>query len=67
MSRYSTASYVEVAAAINETLRDEPHWRYDEAESALIDLTTRLADIYEADNPRFDRDRFFAAALRRDA
>ena len=65
MSRYSARVYEQVAEIIRTTRGEEPHWRYDEATWALDGVVEKFADLFEADNERFDRERFVAAAQRR--
>ena len=66
MSRFSRLDYVSTAQVIDAT------WAtmYDRANGAgslssvdatVMELVTRFADMYEQDNPRFDRARFVSA------
>ena len=50
--------YIAIATAINTTL-----WEPKSDPATVSALATRLAAVFEADNPRFDRIRFFEAAF----
>lgn len=53
----SKKNYVAVAAAIRESVRPATA----ETAGSIRELAARLANIFAADNPRFDRQRFLAA------
>jgi len=50
--------YEAIAEVINDVIRP-----YDEraVQNLVYDVTNDLADYFESDNPRFDRDRFLTA------
>lgn len=56
--------YVSAAAAIQST-REAPRFSgagVAEYGAACDDIARSLADVFAADNPRFDRERFYSAA-----
>jgi len=54
----SKKDYVAVARAVDRNIEDEGN---DDAYKASCRLAERLADVFAADNPRFDRAKFLAA------
>jgi hypothetical protein len=60
----SKKDYIAVAGAIKEVrekFTEDPHSSAGPAGEAVFQMTIRLADIFEADNPSFDRFRFLEA------
>ena len=55
----SKKDYVKVASIIHDALQESG--TYD-AWASVYEVGQRLADMFAADNPRFDRDRFYKAA-----
>lgn len=43
-------------------LKDMGHFKDEYDSKTLFRVTQRLADVFEQDNPRFDRPRFYKAA-----
>ena len=60
MSRYSKKHYEDTAKIINGAMKD---WRdgYSSGDDAIINIAYSLADLFEKDNPNFDRERFLEA------
>ena len=56
----SKKDYVKVASIIHTALQESDP-SYD-AWASVAEVGQRLADMFAADNPRFDRDRFYKAA-----
>lgn len=58
--------YIALAAALNAEIeaayQDETR-NGETAARTLCNVTVRLADVLSADNPNFDRHRFYSAAL----
>lgn len=52
----SRKDYILIATVIKMTLLDQ-------AKPTIVDVTINLADAFEAENPRFDRKKFYMAAL----
>jgi len=55
--------YVLIAAVLNAVYQDK--WSQWDAEDMFYTVVDRLADALAADNPRFDRARFYSATYRR--
>jgi hypothetical protein len=53
----SKKDYVKVANIIHTAIQES-----DPSYDAWVEIGMRLADMFAADNPRFDRDRFYEAA-----
>lgn len=57
----SRKDYVAIAAAINRAFNSD--FYESETYSGIEVTATFIADALQAENPRFDRERFLAAAL----
>lgn len=55
----SRKDYEKMAQAIRQKINNEMNW---EATLALFRVAWRMADIFEAENERFDRKQFLEAA-----
>ena len=53
--------YKALAAALNAEANNVEPWLYP----LIRDIATRMCDVFAADNPRFDADRFMAAVFTR--
>ena len=67
MPAMSRKTYIAVAEAIRDTrpaTHDPAPGQWSGRQNACEELAERMADIFAADNPRFDRTRFRAATER---
>ena len=61
----SKKDYIKVASIIHTALQESVWMMSDpsyDAWASVAEVGQRLADMFAADNPRFDRDRFHEAA-----
>lgn len=64
MAKFSKIDYVSTARAIDQTwadLANDSRWSHRNVVEIMSAVVTAFADMYEADNPRFDRRRFVDA------
>lgn len=64
MAKFSKIDYVSSARAIDRTwsdLANGSRWSHRTVVEIMGAVVTAFADMYEADNPRFDRQRFVDA------
>jgi len=60
----SRKHYIAVAAAINEVYRECGGSEGKPEAFAVLEVMSRIAKVFAADNPRFDTQRFYAACQR---
>ena len=53
--------YIAIARAVSSTTKDYLGKTDVDPQAMMADLTWELADVMQADNPKFDRARFLAA------
>jgi len=59
----SRKDYVAVAKAVRKVWAYHVEWQHPQVSEAVRDLASELADVFQADNSRFDRAKFLDACF----
>lgn len=72
MAKFSKQHYEAIADAINKALDEAPIWTEETASiraaytDGVLATAQNVSEVFADDNPRFDRAKFVARAMRRD-